>query len=268
MIGNKEQTVNVEQFVGRIMKHYGVQTEDVLEYGYSAGWLEEQDVTGKNILLERRNEARIVHQFMLLELKEPDMAEVGAATKLQDLYECRSCVGHVIQVYSKGIMEGHTDNAGRFIFGMRKRVSVAECGEVIERLFNVEKRMPQTSEITVEAEVITEEQALQYLEEDGSVLLIDVRTADDFEEKHMDGAVNIPLVYILKNPYIVSERRDVRILLYCEEGYQSGIAARCLGEAGYEKVYSFKIGQNIVNLRKKAELTVKSLQDAFGFGVP
>ncbi len=29
-----------------------------------------------------------------------------------------------------------------------------------------------------------------------------------------------------------------------------------------------KTGQNIVNLRKKAGLTVKNLQDAFGFGTP
>ncbi len=236
---NRTSSVSVEQFVCEIMKYYGVQTEDVISYGYNAGWLEDQDATGRALLLERRTAARIVHQFMLQEIKEPDVADGRAATRLQDLYECRSCVGHVMQVYVKGIMEGHTDNAGRFIFGMREQASVAECGEIVERLFNVEKRSPQTSEIIVEVEVITVEKALQYFKEDGSELLIDVRIAGDFDEKHMDGAVNIPLAYILKNPYAVSARRDVRILLYCEEGYQSEIAARCLAEAGYEKVYCF-----------------------------
>ncbi len=239
MSENRTYSVSVEQFVCEIMKHYGVQPEDMILYGYNNGWLEEQDVSGKKLLIERRTVARIVHQFMLLELKEPDMAEVGASTKLQDLYECRSCVGHVMQVYSKGIMGGCTDNTGRLIFGMREQVPVAECGEIVERLFNVEKRIPQTSEITVEAEGITAKQALQYLKKDASALLVDVRIVSDFEEKHMECAVNIPLAYILKNPYVVSERRDIRILLYCEEGYQSEIAARCLSEAGYENVYCF-----------------------------
>ncbi len=236
---NRMSFVSTWQLVCEIMKHHGVQTEDVILYGYNAGWLEDQDVTGKNLLLERRNAARIIHQFMLKELKEADEADSGAATKLQDLYECRSCVGHVMQVYVKGIMDGHTDNAGHFIFGMREQVSVAECSEIVERLFNVEKRSPQTFEIIMEVEAITAKEALQYLKEDKSALLIDVRTAGDFEEKHMEGAVNIPLAYILKNSYAISDRRDVRILLYCKEGYQSEIAARCLTEAGYEKVYCF-----------------------------
>jgi len=239
MSENRTTSVSTWQFVCEIMKYYGVQTEDVITYGYNAGWLDDQDVTGRALLLERRNAARIVHQFMLMELKEPDMAKVDAAAKLQDLYECRSCVGHVMQVYSKGIMEGHTDNAGRFIFGMREQVSVKECCEVVERLFNVERRLSQITDIITEVEVITEEQALQYLKEDKKALLIDVRMADEFEGRYMEGAANIPLAYILKNPYVVGERRDVRILLYCEEGYQSEIAARCLSEAGYEKVCCF-----------------------------
>ncbi len=239
MSENRTTSVSTWQFVCEVMKYYGVQTEDAITYGYNAGWLDNQDVTGRALLLERRNAARIVHQFMLLELKEPDMAEVDAATKLQDLYECRSCVGHVMQVYAKGIMRGYTDNMGRLIFGMREQVSVTECCEIVERLFSVDKRVPQTSEMTAGSEVITAEKAIQYLEEDESALLVDVRMAGDFEEKHMKGSVNIPLAYILKNPYVVNERRDVRILLYCEEGYQSDIAARCLSEAGYEKVYCF-----------------------------
>lgn len=248
MSENRAAFVSTCQFVCEIMKHYGMQAEDVTSYGYNAGWLEEQDVTGKNLLLERRNAARIVHQFMLKELKEADAAEVSSAARLQDLYECRSCVGHVMQVYSKGIMDGYTDNAGRFIFGMREQVSVAECGEIVKRLFNVEKRKTQISEIAKDVEMITAKEALQYLEEDESALLIDVRTVGDFEERHIEGAVNIPLAYILKNPYLVSERRDVRILMYCEEGYQSEIAARCLVDSGYEKVYCFdwEISKNFI----------------------
>lgn len=247
MSENREQAVSVEQFVSKIMKHYMVKADDVMAYGYGIGWLEEQDIIGRASLLKRRAAARIIHQFICLELKEADEADVSAAMKLKDLYECRSCAGHVMQIYTKGIMDGHMDNNGRFIFGMNDKVSVEECQKIIDRLFKTKKRKTriQTSDATMAAasdtEIITTEKALQLLliKADKNALLIDVRTSHDYEENHLDGAVNIPLAYILKNPYAVCEQKDVVILLYCREGYQSEIAARCLVEVGYENVYCF-----------------------------
>jgi len=55
----------------------------------------------------------------------------------------------------------------------------------------------------------------------------------------MADAMNFPLMKIIKNPYAVCENRDKMILLYCEEGAQSEAAAKCLLEAGYEKVAYF-----------------------------
>jgi len=243
MNDSNNQAVSVEQFVAGIMKQYGVMPEskDFISYGYNAGWLEEQDVTGKVLPLERRTAARIVHQFIKRELKEMDETNRSAASKLQDLYECRSCVEHVVQVYVKGIMDGHTDNAGRFVFGMREKLNPEEIQEIISRLFYTDKRKAQlqSNEKSCNVKDLTVQEALRYLETNKNALLIDVRIAHEFEENHLKGAVNIPLATILKNPYSVSERRDIEILVYCSEGYQSNIAAECLAEAGYEKISYF-----------------------------
>ena len=67
--------------------------------------------------------------------------------------------------------------------------------------------------------------------------MIDVRSPAEFTTAHLKNAINIPLISILKNPYAVSERRDRMLLLYCSDGYQSDMAAQCLKDAGYEKVY-------------------------------
>ena len=90
-----------------------------------------------------------------------------------------------------------------------------------------------------ESKKLSEEDAFRILQTERKVLLLDVRSEAEFESSHIKGAVSMPLIRILKNPYGVSERRDKKILLYCEMGIQSGMAAECLMEAGFEQVYSF-----------------------------
>ena len=233
--------VTIEQFVNDLIKQFGKDEENVISYGYRTGWLEDQDVTGKAQVLERRTAARIVHQFMRFELKEQEILDISIAGKLQDLYDCRSCVMHVAQVYSKGIIDGILNPDGRLIFGMKEPVSEEESEMVLERLFHPEKRQSKAAmpEKVKEVEVLTLEQAREYLRTDKDALLIDVRPLHEFQEQHLKNAMHIPLNDILKNPYRVCMRRDRCLLLYCEEGFQSEIAAECLLNAGYEKVCSF-----------------------------
>lgn len=233
----EHQAITIAQFVEKLV----IGSEDSVSYGYQQGWLEEQDVTGSNLPIERKTVARILHQFLRKELQEQDEIDVGEATKLQDLYECRVCVSHVMQVYVKGIMNGHTTQTGCFVFGMQETITKQEAEKIIERVYHQEKRTPKTSleKDSPTVESITIETARSMLQADKNAMLIDVRTATQYEEQHMEKAIHIPLMELLKNPYGVSMRRDISILLYCEEGYQSEMAAKCLHEAGFEKVYSF-----------------------------
>lgn len=82
--------------------------------------------------LERRNAARIVHFFMRKTLIEEDNPDWSAAKVLKDLYDCRTCVDHVAQMYVKGIMEAK----GKNIFGMRNIVDEKEADDIILRVFD------------------------------------------------------------------------------------------------------------------------------------
>lgn len=266
---DRAQSVTVGQFVSELMRNYVTESmtvdnvvqrcnedrtkdaavhgwytdriEDVIVYGYHVGWLEEQDITGKNSQLDRKTAARILHQFLRIEMKEAEEENTDAALKLQDLYDCRRCVGHVMQIYVKGIMDGCTDQTGRCIFGMEQVISVEETQEIIQRLLHAKRRelRIQEAEKMQSGERITAAEALQYLKSDKHAKLIDVRPEYEFQENHLDGSQSIPLSAILKNPYVVSNRRDQMILLYCEQGYKSEIAANCLIDAGYETVLYF-----------------------------
>lgn len=239
----EERAVSVKQFVYELMKHLTAYTEntDCIDYGYHRGWLEDQDVTGKDHSLVRKNAARIIHEFMRHELQESDEPTGNAGEKLQDLYDCRVCVRHVIQVYVKGIMNGYTTPEGRFILGMNEFISKQEMDEIMVRLFNPSLRVPQ---VTISATApsnapITIDEALHYYRTQKNALIIDVRTCAEFTATHLEPALNHPLISILKNPYAVSTDRDQMLLLYCADGYQSEIAAQCLRNAGYEKVFYF-----------------------------
>lgn len=232
----EKKEVTIEQFIDMLAGAKGG-----VSYAYKAGWIEAQEVTHKDALLDRKTAARILHQFLRRELLEDDEMECREASSLQDLYACRVCVSHVMQVYVKGIMDGYRDAFGRFIFGMNDKISEEEVKGILQRLLDRRARIPRTSipEKIHKAKEITPKEALSIPWEDKDTLLVDVRTLQEYGEGHLNGAINIPLVSLLKNPYGVSTRRDVKILLYCPEGYQSQMAADCLLQAGYEKVYFF-----------------------------
>ncbi len=77
---------------------------ELLRYGHFRGWLEDSDERHPETLLNRKTAARIIHQFMVVELHVSDIADISAAEKLRDLYTCRVCANHIAQVYARGIM--------------------------------------------------------------------------------------------------------------------------------------------------------------------
>ena len=77
---------------------------ELLRYGHFRGWLEDSDERHPENFLNRQTAARIIHQFMVVELHMSDVADISAAEKLRDLYTCRVCANHIAQVYARGIM--------------------------------------------------------------------------------------------------------------------------------------------------------------------
>jgi len=69
-------------------------------------------------------------------------------------------------------------------------------------------------------------------------LLIDVRTEEEFEERHAPGALNIPVDEICdgKLGILESVPKDTRIELYCRSGHRSETAKEALGLLGFTDV--------------------------------
>lgn len=133
----------MKQFVDTLIKNGSVKpnTPDYMDYGYQVGWLEDMDITYCNEPLQRKNAARILHEFMRIELKEADVEDISPAKKLRDLYDCRVCAKHVMQVYTKGIMEGNYLTDTLYLFEMNRGITVQEAETYIARVFQSKLRI-------------------------------------------------------------------------------------------------------------------------------
>lgn len=65
---------------------------------------------------------------------------------------------------------------------------------------------------------------------------IDVRTAEEFNAGHLEGAIHIPYEEIAARISEVTTDKDATIRLYCRSGNRSGIAQQTLQSIGFTEV--------------------------------
>ena len=85
---------------------------------------------------------------------------------------------------------------------------------------------------------LTAEEAKARLDEDDSVILLDVRTQAEFDEGHIPGAVCLPNEDITPDLPLPFDK-DAEVLVYCRSGRRSAEAAEKLADMGYENVADF-----------------------------
>jgi phage shock protein E len=86
---------------------------------------------------------------------------------------------------------------------------------------------------------ITQEEAAAIMEDGEDYLLLDVRTQEEFAEKHIPGAICIPNETIGSEAPAELPEKDQRILVYCRSGNRSKQASQKLADLGYTNVLEF-----------------------------
>ena len=86
---------------------------------------------------------------------------------------------------------------------------------------------------------ISQEEAKQMMEQDGTQIIVDVRTQKEYDSGHIPGAICIPNESIgTEHPEELPDLDQV-ILVYCRSGNRSKQAAQKLFDMGYINVYEF-----------------------------
>ena len=89
----------------------------------------------------------------------------------------------------------------------------------------------------------TEDKVVDYMEAkekiiNESAILLDVRTEEEYNEKHIEGAVLLPIDDINEESInLITEDKDNVIIVYCKSGNRSNQALNLLENLGYTEVY-------------------------------
>ncbi|MBQ6374135.1 MAG: rhodanese-like domain-containing protein [Clostridia bacterium] len=86
---------------------------------------------------------------------------------------------------------------------------------------------------------ITQEEARRIMEEEQGYLILDVRTAEEYAEGHIPGAINIDNAAIGADGIPELPDKDRMILVYCRSGRRSKEASEKLAAMGYANIFEF-----------------------------
>lgn len=81
--------------------------------------------------------------------------------------------------------------------------------------------------------------AVTMMEEETGYIILDVRTPEEFAEKHISGAINVPNETIGTEEIPDLPDKDQLILVYCRSGNRSKQASEKLAALGYTNIVEF-----------------------------
>ena len=86
---------------------------------------------------------------------------------------------------------------------------------------------------------VNAEEAAIMMEEESGYIILDVRTAQEYSEKHIPGAINIPNETIGTEDIPELPDKEQLILVYCRSGNRSKQASEKLVKLGYTNIVEF-----------------------------
>ena len=67
-------------------------------------------------------------------------------------------------------------------------------------------------------------------------VLLDVRTQSEYNDGHIQDAINIPHDQILKEPQLVSAYKDSQVVVFCRSGVRAGKVIEMLEGLGFKEI--------------------------------
>ena len=88
-------------------------------------------------------------------------------------------------------------------------------------------------------EQITPDEAKALMDSEDGYVILDVRTPEEFAERHIEGAILIPDYEIGEKAESILTDKEQLILVYCRSGRRSKNAANELATLGYTNIKEF-----------------------------
>ena len=86
---------------------------------------------------------------------------------------------------------------------------------------------------------LNHEEALKIMQTQNDVIILDVRTQEEYDKRHIPNAVLLPIEEIKKGNFAPLKDKKQKILVYCWTGRRAEDATKILAESGYSNVFEF-----------------------------
>ncbi|OUS28802.1 hypothetical protein A9Q98_07195 [Thalassotalea sp. 42_200_T64] len=83
---------------------------------------------------------------------------------------------------------------------------------------------------------VEQQQLLSMQQENEEWLLLDVRSAEEYQAGYIKGAVNISHLQLSDKISSIEQYKDKNIVVYCRSGRRAGIAIKLLQDSGFHQV--------------------------------
>lgn len=83
---------------------------------------------------------------------------------------------------------------------------------------------------------ITTEEAKKRLDSGGNIILLDVRTPEEYEGAHIPGSKSLPLDRLDSGISRIAPNKDTEMIVYCLSGVRAASACNYLTSIGYTNV--------------------------------
>ena len=120
---------------------------------------------------------------------------------------------------------------------IRREEQQAQTVEAILKMMEAHQNQKR-EEAMMTYEQISPQEAKERMEKEADVIILDVRTQEEYDSGHIKNAVCLPNEDILSEPDILPDKGR-QILVYCRSGNRSKQAAQKLADMGYENVLEF-----------------------------
>lgn len=86
---------------------------------------------------------------------------------------------------------------------------------------------------------LSADEAIKLMAAEKNFLLVDVRTQEEYDKKHIPNAILLPIENLRAGKFDALPDKNRALLIYCWTGRRAEDAAKILADNGYKKVYEF-----------------------------
>jgi len=143
-------------------------------------------------------------------------------------------------------------------FSKKEEYSCTPCGQSCDKAVYPEKgicshcQMPLVKKSSINFKTIEPSEVCNYISKNPKVILLDVRTKEEFEGRvepgfgRLKNAINLPIQELEANIGLLSAYKDKEIIVYCSRSRRSPRASYILTQNGFKKVSNMAGGMSVM----------------------